>query len=89
MNVLNEKFGFMRSANFKLVSRMQGNSISNCDFFKDRNFFSEAAIVITRPRCQKPSYATEWRRQILRYCPQVGMWTVPTLDILAAICSKK
>ena len=33
MDILNEKFDFLHSTNFKLLSEIEGNSINNCDFF--------------------------------------------------------
>jgi hypothetical protein len=32
MNILNEKFDFMRSTNFKLLQRIKGHLINNCQF---------------------------------------------------------
>ena len=32
INILNEKFVLMRSKNFRLLKRIQGHLINNCDF---------------------------------------------------------
>ena len=59
MNILNEKFDFMRSTNFKLLQRIKGHLINNCQFlFKSSYFLLGAAIVIARPGRQKCNSAT-------------------------------
>ena len=38
VSILNKETDFQNFTNLKLLSRIQGNSINNCDFFKVHNF---------------------------------------------------
>jgi hypothetical protein len=42
--ILNEKFDFMLSTDFKLLSQIKANSLSYCDFLFIHNFFSRQAL---------------------------------------------
>ena len=61
INILKDKFDFLGSKIFKLLSRIKGNTINNCDIFK-------FIIPLRGGHCdywplgpEKSSYVTAWR----------------------------
>lgn len=53
MNVIDEESWIVPSTNFKLVIRIQGNSVSNCDFFLKFLIFVRDGLYDYSPRAPK------------------------------------
>jgi hypothetical protein len=60
-----KKFDLMCSKIFKLLGKIKGNVINNCDFFNFRNLCQGRPLLLLGPGDNKPSYAIgTWRNYI-------------------------